>query len=112
MMNCFERNIQEYNERNLCARRIRLERLKHIGSNGVLTQQELAERICSQGYPMTRITVSRIESGIREITDFDLIQFAYALNIDVRYLLCGSKTVGEMVVECGEAFKNNMRAGA
>lgn len=99
--------------RNLCAKRIRAERGKRRGQHGVLTQSELAEIICRQGCPMSRITVSRIESGAREITDYELIHFAYALDVDVRYLLCGRKTVSEIIFEYrGREAEEECAAGA
>ena len=99
-------------ERNLCAKRIRTERMKLRGRSGVLTQSELAEIIREQGCPMNRITVSRIESGVREISDFELIHFAYALGVDVRYLLCGRKTVSEIIFEYKSNREKDCAAGA
>ena len=81
--------------------------MKMRGCSGILTQSELAEILCEQGCPMNRITVSRIESGMREISDFELIHFAYALGVDVRYLLCGRKTVSEVIFEYNATRKNH-----
>ncbi len=84
-------------ERNMCGKQIRILRLCAVWGVRKMSQTELAERITKQGYPISRITVSRIENGVRAVSDIEILQFANALNVDVHRLLCGTKTVKEAV---------------
>ncbi len=96
-------------KKNMCGKRIREARkLQGLGIYR-MSQESLALIISRQGYPMTRITVGRIENGTREVNDVEIVHFAKALNIDVHTLLCGKKTAAELV---GSNNKNDPGPGA
>ncbi len=55
--------------------------------NPPLTQYELAARLQVHGWPISRVGVAKIESGIRQVTDIELIKLSEALNISILWLL-------------------------
>lgn len=58
-----------------------------------LTQDDLAAKLQTQGWTIDRFGVSRIERGVRQVTDKELLQLAKALSVSVGYLV-GEKANG------------------
>jgi hypothetical protein len=62
-----------------------------------LTQDQLAGRLAVAGVPLDRVTIAKIETGLRCVYDYEVVAFAKALDVDVGWLLGltvhkGSKT--------------------
>ena len=67
---------------NVCGVRVR-EARERAG----LSQEQLAAKIQLLGHPLTQKVISRIETGLRVVPDFELPVLAEALNISVLWLL-------------------------
>lgn len=67
--------------RNITGFRIRTARRKRG-----LTQEALAARLQLAGLPHTRNTIAKIETGVRQITDVELVHIAAALDVDIAWL--------------------------
>lgn len=79
---------KDLSRKNICGERIRNVRLGKYDKNHVrITQSELMARLQSRGLMIERITISRIEQGIRSVSDIELVYFADALKVPVEYLL-------------------------
>jgi transcriptional regulator with XRE-family HTH domain len=70
--------------RNIIGERVRIarERVKPI-----ITQADLAARLQVEGLHLERVTISKIETGYREVTDVEVRAIAKALGISVSWLL-------------------------
>ena len=51
-----------------------------------VTQEELAARLQAQGIAIDRTAISKIESGIRPVTDVEIVAICKALGIKVSWL--------------------------
>ncbi|MBE7066689.1 MAG: helix-turn-helix transcriptional regulator [Ruminococcaceae bacterium] len=79
---------QARGKKNICGERIRYVRLGKYSKNHLrITQNELAARLQSRGLMLDRLTVNRIELGIRMVSDIELVVFADALRVPVEFLL-------------------------
>lgn len=67
---------------NICGERIREARLK-----AKLSQEEVAAKAQLQGLSITQKTVSRIESGLRVVPDYEIPLLAAALGVSPLWLL-------------------------
>jgi len=67
---------------NSCGERVRVAREK-LG----LSQEQLAAKVQLQGHSLTQKAISRIESGIRVVPDFEVPLLAAALNVNPLWLL-------------------------
>ena len=77
--------IYDFNgQKNICGKQIREARFKQR-----LTQTDLAARIQVLGVNLERNGISKIESGIRFVADYELRAIAQALHVDVAWLLSG-----------------------
>ena len=56
-----------------------------------LTQEQLAARLQIEGVQINQKAVSRIESGLRIVTDYELKALAAVLNVDPSSLLAGAE---------------------
>lgn len=75
--------IYDYNGRkNLCGDRVREARQKQR-----ISQSDLAARLQIEGVILERDSVSRIESGTRFVTDYELMTLAKVLNVDIKWLI-------------------------
>lgn len=76
-------------KKNICGLRIKLarKRLK-------MTQEDLAARLQTNGILIDRISLSRIESGTRFVSDFELKYFSKILECSVLWLLTGNEEAG------------------
>lgn len=52
-----------------------------------LSQEELSARLESDGWKISRGTLAKIESGIREVTDVEIMLLAKALKVSPETLL-------------------------
>ena len=71
--------IYWYNER----KNIIGENLKRVRTKKKLTQQDVAVKLQLMGFEYDRITVSRIENGLRFVPDYEVKQLSKALEISV-----------------------------
>jgi transcriptional regulator with XRE-family HTH domain len=92
-----EKKMKKIKRKNRC------EKLMNISGNWIraarmytsfsrekrMSQTELAERMTNKGCPMTRITIGRIESRKRAVTDYELVCFSDILNVDLNLLVKG-----------------------
>lgn len=62
------------------------ENLKKIRTRKQLTQQDIAVRLQLMGFEYDRITVSRIENGMRFVPDYEVLLLCDALEIPVNEL--------------------------
>lgn len=75
--------IYDYNGRkNICGRRIRMARKKCK-----LSQSDLAAKLQINGVIIERDSISRIESGTRFVTDYELKILSEILGVDILWLL-------------------------
>ena len=72
--------------KNIAGIRIKKARLEHG-----LSQDQLSGRLAKQGITIDRAGISKIETGIRGIYDFELKAFAKILKVSSDWLLGGQK---------------------
>jgi len=78
--------------KNLCGYRVRMIREQTRKANGrKMTQTELAARLQCLGVECDRLAICRIETGLRAVTDYELVALAEALGVSVTWLLYGKK---------------------
>jgi transcriptional regulator with XRE-family HTH domain len=70
--------------RNIIGERVRLAREK---AKPLITQADLAARLQVEGLRLERVTISKIETGYREVTDVEAVAIAKALGVTVGWLL-------------------------
>lgn len=70
--------------KNIVGSRVRIAR--HL-YQPKLTQAELSARLQVSGWDIDRAGVAKIESGIRQVTDIEVVKLARALNISPTWLL-------------------------
>ena len=70
--------------RNLIGKRLKLAR---NSVNPRVTQADLAARLQIEGINLDRVAISKIELGIRPVSDFELVALAKALGTTVPWLL-------------------------
>ena len=75
--------IYDYNgKKNICGNRVHEARCKMR-----LTQADLAARMQVEGITLERDSISRIEIGMRFVTDYEIRALAQILNVSVEWLL-------------------------
>lgn len=72
---------------NVCGDRVRIAREK-----AGLSQEALAAKIQLEGHSLTQKAISRIETGLRVVPDYEIPLLAAALGVDPLWLLCVSDT--------------------
>lgn len=81
----------EYNgKRNICGAGVR-----RLRTTRRMTQGELAAKVQLEGVSMEQDGISRVESGDRLVTDYELRAFASALRVPMEVLLDGEEGRGE-----------------
>ena len=70
--------------KNIVSGRIRLARESFPGH---LTQDQLSGRLAALKVMIDRPAITKIELATRRVCDFELVAFASALKVDVRWLL-------------------------
>lgn len=74
--------------RNIIGERVRLARVR---AKPPITQTDLAARLQIEGLRIERVTISKIETGYREVTDVEAVAIAKALGVTVSWLLGDSE---------------------
>ena len=69
--------------RNIIGERIKLARKKAIPP---ITQKDLMARLQLEGLHIERVTLSKIETGYREVTDFEIVALAKSLGVTISWL--------------------------
>jgi len=59
----------------------------------LITQADLAARLQIEGLRLERVTISKIETGYREVTDVETVAIAKALGVTVNWLLGESEEI-------------------
>ena len=59
----------------------------------MITQADLAARLQIEGLRLERVTISKIETGYREVTDVETVAIAKALGVTVSWLLGESEEI-------------------
>jgi transcriptional regulator with XRE-family HTH domain len=67
------------------------ERVKEARLNSGLSQKQLSEKLEIMAIYVCRGSISRIESGRRLITDFELEGIAKVLNVSIEYMFSKDK---------------------
>ena len=67
---------------NICGERVRIAR-----ENRNLSQEELAAKIQLNGHSLTQKAISRIETGLRIVPDYEIPLLADALNVNPLWLI-------------------------
>ena len=67
---------------NICGERVRQMREK-----AGLSQEELAAKLQLCGLDITQKAISRIETGLRVVADYEIIFLAKVLEVEVKFLL-------------------------
>ncbi|MBI1881554.1 MAG: helix-turn-helix transcriptional regulator [Chloroflexi bacterium] len=70
--------------RNIIGQKVREARFKH---QPALTQEELATRLQRLGFDIDRVGISKIETGLRQIHDHEIVLLAQALEVSAGWLL-------------------------
>jgi len=70
--------------RNIIGERVHLARKR---AKPPITQTDLAARLQVQGLRLERVTISKIETGYREVTDVEAVAIAKALGVSISWLL-------------------------
>ena len=76
--------------RNIIGERVRLARER---AKPLITQADLAARLQVEGLRLERVTISKIETGYREVTDVEALAIAKALGVTVSWLLGESEDI-------------------
>ncbi len=67
---------------NICGERVRLAREKLS-----LSQEDLAAKVQLKGHSLTQKAISRIETGVRIVPDYEIPLLAAALNVNPLWLI-------------------------
>ena len=70
--------------KNIVGARVRQARL---GKKPKLTQQRLAAKLQTLDWDIDRGGLAKIESGIRQVTDIELVKLAKSLSVSTSWLL-------------------------
>lgn len=69
--------------RNIIGNRVRLARKK---AKPLITQADLAARLQIKGLRVDRVTISKIETGYREVSDIEAAAISEALGVSISWL--------------------------
>jgi transcriptional regulator with XRE-family HTH domain len=72
--------------KNIIGEKVQEARLKF---NPPLSQDELATKLELAGWKISRGTLAKIEAGIREVRDYEIVILARVLKVEVGWLLSG-----------------------
>jgi len=70
--------------KNIVGKKVREARHKN---KPALSQKELAAKLELDGWKISRSTLSKIEAGIRQVTDFEVMALAKTLKVSPEWLL-------------------------
>lgn len=66
----------------------RVKEIRHM-SKPIITQENLSAKLELMGISLDRLSISRIESGNRFVTDYEVVALSKALNVSIYWLLLG-----------------------
>lgn len=66
----------------------RVKKIRHM-SKPIITQENLSAKLELMGISLDRLSISRIESGNRFVTDYEVVALSKALNVSIYWLLLG-----------------------
>lgn len=76
--------IYDYHgKKNMCGNRIKTARAARK-----VSQADLAARLQVAGVILERDSISRIEIGTRFVTDYEVVEIAWALDVSIEWLCC------------------------
>jgi transcriptional regulator with XRE-family HTH domain len=75
----FVKNALKPPRKNIIGHRIRLARRR---LNPKVTQEDLAGRMAARGIDLNRSAISKIESGVRHVLDYEIKTLAICLKVD------------------------------
>lgn len=75
--------------KNIVGNRMRIARAM---SKPPMSQADLLARLQINGWEVSQSTLSKIENGDREVSDFELVTIAKSLNVDILWLLGEKET--------------------
>jgi transcriptional regulator with XRE-family HTH domain len=81
---CWQFLVNGFRAENIVGKRIQEACLKF---NPPLSQDELATKLELAGWKISRGTLAKIEAGIREVRDYEIVILAKTLKVDVGWLL-------------------------
>jgi len=70
--------------RNIIGEKVRLARKS---ASPIVSQTDLAARLQLKGLQIERVTISKIETGYREVTDVEAVAIAKVLGVTVSWLV-------------------------
>ena len=70
--------------RNIIGEKVRIARER---AKPIITQADLAARLQVQGLRLERVTISKIETGYREVTDVEAMAIAKSLGVTISWLM-------------------------
>lgn len=73
-------------KRNIIGNRVQMARRR---ARPQVTQADLAARLQIKGLRLDRATISKIETGYREVTDMEVAALAEALGVSINWLFGG-----------------------
>lgn len=73
-----------FHMRNIVGKRVKEARHE---SNPRITQAGLSVKLQFEGWNISRAGIAKIESGIRQVTDKEVVKLARILNVSVQWLL-------------------------
>ena len=76
--------------RNIIGEKVRIARERAIP---IITQADLAARLQVQGLRLERVTISKIETGYREVTDVEAMAIAKSLGVTISWLMDESEEI-------------------
>lgn len=80
--------------KNICGYRVRMIREQTRKANGrKMTQTDLAAKLQCLGVECDRLAICRIETGLRAVTDYEIVALSKALGVSVNWLLFGKNEI-------------------
>jgi transcriptional regulator with XRE-family HTH domain len=70
--------------KNIIGKKVKEARLS---ASPIITQQDLCSRLAVLGVNMDRVSVSKIETGDRFVTDYEVLAISESFNLSVDWLL-------------------------
>jgi len=74
-------------------------RLARRNAKPSITQTDLAARLQVQGSKLERVTISKIETGYREVTDVEAVAIAKALGVTVGWLIGETEEINDLPLQ-------------
>ena len=82
------KDVKKPTTRNIIAQRLRQARRSFVPP---LTQDQLSGKLALEGVLLDRVAITKIETGLRCVFDFEVRAFASVLKVDASWLLGAEK---------------------